>query len=414
MAMTTHRNSDAFSVQGRIFDVTTKQGIGGLLITVYDLNGGAGRGADSGLDALLRDAKRVGSVPSDEDGEFTLKYDRDDILAISSEKRRLDLLLVVTAPDDEKSGAAEKVIYYSNPPRMHAGREETFNVGISRSSLKKFGLGGDVNVKEKISSYRRERTDERELAEGVVDFHRADMVRDREEKKALRAELFNTIATNVEVATLHGELVRGNGSLKEIKDKMDAVAGKAVALANTQINTSEGVPVNLYLTEEDRNRLQPFFDNAVGGFAAIPEHEIRDILFRPNSSDNPGTLLVHQNPIAKFCLEHTFEEKCAKIHTGLAEGEAHHNGAGHGGGNNTGSEVAPLSNEDIPKHIARLVKVRLRPTASWPRRSTRSGLIVARSKTPLTNSPSEKDRQRCPPSTTSTRSRLPSSTCGRS
>lgn len=322
---------------------------------MYDLNEGAGRGADAGLDALLKNSTRVGSVPSDESGAFHLNYDKDDILAINGERRRLDLLIVVTAPDDEETGAAEKVIYYSNPPRLKAGKEETFNIGISRSTMKKFRLGDDANVKEKVSSYKRTRTDERELAEGIVEFHRAEVAQDKEEKKALRAELLKTIATNVEVASLHGELVRDN---ELIKDKVKVVVEKAVTVANTQINNSAGVPVNLYLTEEDRVRLQPYFASAVGGFATIPEHKIKDILFRPNSSENPGTLLVHQNPIAKFCAEHTFEEKCAQIHTGLAEDTHLHDDTEHPGGDpggGAGSEIEALTNADVLKYVARLV-----------------------------------------------------------
>src|SRR6185503_6633553 len=139
-----------------------------------------------------------------------------------------------------------------------------------------------------------------------------------------------------------------------------AVMGKGVAQANAQINRSEGVPVNLFLTPEDRTRLQSFFDDAVDGFATIPEHELRDILFRRNSSENPGTLLVHNNPIAKFCAEQTFEETCAKIHTGLSEEEDHHGGPEHpaGGGEPvviTGPNVEALSNDDIPKYAARLL-----------------------------------------------------------
>jgi hypothetical protein len=206
MTMTTYRKSDSFSVQGRVFDVTTKQGIEGLLVTVYGLNGDAGREAESDLDALLKNATRLGSVPCGEDG-FSFNYDKNDILAINGEKPRLDLLIVITAPDDENNGSAEKVVYYSNPPRMDAGRVETFNIGISHGTVEKFRLDGEVSIKERVSSYKRERTNERALAAGIVDFHQAEIERDTEEKAAFRAEVLNTIATNVDVASLPGEVI---------------------------------------------------------------------------------------------------------------------------------------------------------------------------------------------------------------
>jgi hypothetical protein len=352
MATVSTRISDTFSVQGRVFDAATKSGIGGLLVTVHDLNTGAERTGAAELEALLKQATRVGSVLTDENGAFALNYDREDILAMRSEKRRLDLLVVVSAPDDG-NGALENVLYYSNPPRANAGRVENFNIGISHEMLEKFGLSDDPNVKERLVSYKRDRTSERELSAGIADFHRADITRATEEKAVLRAELLKTIATDVRVATLPGAVVLGDDN---IKDKVDTVTGNGVTQANTQINRSRGVPVNLFLTEDDRARLKPFFDQAVEGFATIPEHELRDILFRRNSSENPGTLLIHNNPIAKFCAEQTFEEKCAKIHTGIPGGEDHHD-AEHPAepGVITGPNVETLTNADIPKYVARLL-----------------------------------------------------------
>src|SRR5688500_8098196 len=141
MAKINNRNGDSFSVQGRVFDVTTKQGIGDLLVTAYNLNNGFARTANSDLESLLKNSTRVGSVVSNETGSFKLNYDRIDITALQNEKQRLDLLVVIAAPEDDKNGSAEKVIYYSNPPLFNAGRVETINVGVSRGTVEKFGLG---------------------------------------------------------------------------------------------------------------------------------------------------------------------------------------------------------------------------------------------------------------------------------
>jgi hypothetical protein len=358
MAAITNQVSATYSVQGRVFNSTIKDGIAGLIVTVYalnDLNNVIERTVVDGLDALLKNATRVGSVLSNEAGTFVLNYDKDDIVVPHSEERRLDLLVVVSAPDDE-NGSVEKVMYYSNPPRLNAGRVESFNIGISHDTLQKFGLSDASHVKEHLASYKRERTGERVLTESIAEFHRADIKRATEEKAVLRAELLNTIATDVRVATLPGELVLDNGNIKE---KVEAVTDKGVTLANTQINRNRGVPVNLFLTQKDRDRLRPYFNNAVKGFATIPEHELQDILFRKNSSENPGTLLVHNNPVAKFCTEQTFEEKCARIHTGISEDTEHHDDPVHPGdeepGTITGPNVETLTNDDIPKYVARLL-----------------------------------------------------------
>ena len=170
--------TDAFSVQGNIFDVVTKQGIGNLLVTIYNVDQGADRAASSTLAQWLEKATRVGSVLSDEAGLFSFQYDKDDILARGAENRRLDLLVVISAPEDETTAAASKVLYYSNPPRMNAGRVENFNIGITRDTQRKFGLNGETNIKESLGSYERHRTGEKELNQGIVDFHRGAIERD--------------------------------------------------------------------------------------------------------------------------------------------------------------------------------------------------------------------------------------------
>ena len=351
-------NSDSFSVQGKVFDIATKEGIGNLLITIYDVNKGTERAASPVLAALLKISTRLGSVLSDDAGLFNFTYSKDDILALGPKKKRLDLLVVISAPEDENTTASEKVFYYSNPPRMNAGRVENFSIGITPETQKKFGVNGKISIKESIGSYERLRTDEKELNQGIVDFHRASIQQDITEKGVLRQELLKTIATNVDAVLTTGELVRDNDS---IKDKVSLVGSKALTRANTQINESRGVRVTLYLTPADRNRLQPFLNNATDGFANIPEHQLQDILFRTNSSENPGTLLVHQSPFAKYCSEQTVEEKCAKIHTGLEEDDSEHHD--HGGGEPdddpsgpiTGPGIETITNADIPKYVARLV-----------------------------------------------------------
>src|SRR5262245_37375696 len=140
-----NRVSATCSVQGRVFNAVTRGGIVDLVVTVYDLNKGADRSAVDDLGALIKNAIRVGSVLSDETGAFVLNYDQDDIAALHTEKRRLNLLVVVSAPEDE-NGSVGKVIYFSNPPRTNAGRVENFNIGISHATLKKFGLSDDPNV----------------------------------------------------------------------------------------------------------------------------------------------------------------------------------------------------------------------------------------------------------------------------
>ncbi|HZI47683.1 MAG TPA: hypothetical protein VFD75_07775, partial [Pyrinomonadaceae bacterium] len=229
---------------------------------------------------------------------------------------------------------------------------ETFNIGISRETLEKFDLVNDNEVDTALEIYKREKTNESRFAAGVAEFHKTSAEENLRQKEIIRTELLKRIATNPDLVSFTGELVKTN---EPIKDKVQIVADRAATKANQVINDANGVPVNLYLTPADRERLQTFFQNAANGFARIPETKLQDILFRPNSSENPGTLLVNQNPIAKYCSEPTFEEKCAKLHTGLSDEDPHGSTDGGPDGNIPGSNVQVVGNEDLPKYVARLL-----------------------------------------------------------
>lgn len=338
----------AYTVQGQVFEAGSRQGIGGLLVTFYNAILDGGIEAETRRESLLKNATRLGSVDTQGTGKFTFTYQPENVLGAA--RAGFNLVVEVSAPDDEKAESEGKVLYTSNP-RRNAGKVETVNIGISRDTLEKFDFGEDSAAKESAVAYRRGRIHEKAIADSVMEFHREEVLRDSTDKQILRNELLNTIATNPDIAILTGELVRDGETIPE---KQETVSQRAVARANGGINDSEGVPVNLYLTQEDRDRLAPFFQNATDGVAIIPEIEIRDILFRKNSSENPGTLLVHQNPIAKFCAENTFEETCAKAHVGIEDGHGNGGGPGEGGGGPVPG-TAGLTNEDLARYMARLL-----------------------------------------------------------
>ena len=345
--------SNTSSVQGKVFDSISKQGIEGLLVTVYHVTKTV-EGVRASAATSLNGSLRLGSVVTDSGGGFALSYERDEIPMLTAGKTRPrpNLLITISAPDDEKGGSADKVIFTSNPPRMDAGQVESFHIAISQTSLDKHDLESGLTAKEAIKAYRRERTQEKELSEGIVAFHKSEVEEDKKEKESLRAELLKTLATDPAKVSLGGELVLDNDN---IKDKVGIVAGRGIAKANGGIKGGQGVPVNLYLTPADRQVLQSYFDDAVDGVATIPESVIRPILFRSQGADNPGTLLIHQNPIAKYCSEHTFEEKCAKEHTGI-EGRGNGHGPDGDGSEDPGTDILALTDEDIPGYLSKLLQ----------------------------------------------------------
>jgi len=346
-----------FVAGGRVFDITTRRGLPELVVTFYDIGDHARGTNETGLAEASRRATRIGSVATDAEGAFTFRYDAHDIAAVAGGKQRLDLLLVVTVPDRAGTEAGGDGVLYVSDPRLAAGREERFSIGIAEALVHEKGLDEAISVGTSLHKYERSFADSTVLQQGVSDIHRAGVERQIAEKKALRAQFVDQMVTRADAMGVTG-VVLGEGDA--IPDKVDEVGTKAVAVANGHINNGDGVRVNLYLTPEDRNRLAPFFAAAVDGIATIPEHELEGILFRPNSSENPGTLLVHQNPFLKYCAEASFDESCAKFHTGLADEDPHDHGdgGGTGGGGSNGSHGAPaeLTNADLLAHVTRLLE----------------------------------------------------------
>lgn len=372
MATTKKNSTQTNTIVGKVTLKESGLGIPDLLVVIHDSDGTpaptAGNSAEYGIlqpasggiadynGSVIADC--IGSVLTAADGSFSLKYDDAEFSAACREDKRPDLSITVLAPEDSDHGAPPKILFRS-ASRRSAGRTESFFVRLTRTQLQEAGVDLPENVGEsagkQIESYRNLEQAKLDLTKGVGDFHKAAVQQQIRDKNVLRDKLIKTIATNVDLVSFGGEIVRENDNIQQ---KVSAVASKGVAKANSQITGSRGVPVNLYLTPEDRERLAPFFQNAVNGFATIPETEIRDILFRLNSSENPGTLMVHSSPIAKFCAERTFEEKCAQLHTGLSVGPEEPSGNGTGGDTPapiTGSGVDVISTEQILKLVARQV-----------------------------------------------------------
>lgn len=337
--------STNFRVQGRLFEATSKRGIANLLVTVFDA-GAATRGAPSDSESLRKSGIRLGSVLTDASGAFSFDYDRSDIIGAGSQKDRLDLFVVVTPPDSESADTPS--ILFVSAARPNAGRIETFSIGISQQTIDKYSLSATVGAGEDVRSYQVLRAGEKTLAKGVAEVHRPDIQSTLVDRSVLRKKLVEAIGTRVDALGITGEVAGNN---EQIQAKVAVVANRAVTAANQRV-AERGVQVNLYLTPDDRTRLQGYFDNAVDGVATIPDYELQDILFNSNSSENPGTLLLHNSPFARACSHDTLAEVCAKTHTGIQPGDDSSEGNG---------DAAPpatpgtITIGDIPQHIARIL-----------------------------------------------------------
>jgi hypothetical protein len=358
-------------VSGLILNKDTCQGIRNLLVVLFDLdawndpeNEKAGVitreigtiTTNPDLNMLYTMADRVGSVLTDENGRFLFEINKRDFNLPSGKEQKPDLLLMVLAPDEPGLDLNKRLLHFSKDVRFNIGTREAHIIRFSSAFLKEREILCTLEKEEskettqsKVSLYINEKDREQEYNAGLAAYHGVAANKESQDRKVFRQDFIRKIGTDYSSIPINGQMVKEGDN---VFDKNIQAVNNGIGKANDALGdvNKDGVPVNLYLTPADRARLQPFFDNAVDGFVEIPESEMGDILFRKNSSENPGTLLVHNNPIASFCSGKGEDEKCAMEHAGIT-----------GPDNNTNpvSPVTPpdanMSNDSVPAFLGRLL-----------------------------------------------------------
>jgi len=357
------------TISGRIIHKETGDGIANLQVDLFDLddwpdpelNGDIARVAGDGLDvvALYKNGSRMGSVVTDDAGRIEFSISSKDFnLPGRKTETKPDLALVVLAPDEPGLELNARVLHVTRDIRLNAGSREGYIIRLPTALLQKHDIPLNAHnddtsetVRNKVSLYIDRKNNEKAFNAGVAGYHAKQSEKEISQRKVFRKEFMTKIATDFAVVPANGVLVTDDDNIQK---KNNEVIASGIARANGLLDGPDaaGVPVNLYLTPDDKARLKTFFDNASGGFAEIPDSAMGDVLFRANSSENPGTVLINNNPIANFCAQETFEIKCAREHTGL-DGHAH--------------ETSPppalpqpvsdgITNNDLPTYIGRLLK----------------------------------------------------------
>lgn len=344
------------TITGKIFNLDTKAGVQGLTITVYDLNQGFAPSTLTTLPDFIKNSVRLSSFSSDDNGTFEYDYTPEDLRTLHPEKRQLDLFLVIAAHDDGTSSAGSRVLYFTNPPRLNAGKLEFFSIGLPNDLLVKFGVVSDDGtaaqdqaIQKQINDYVRRQSDQQKLAEGIAAFHKNLTERALSDKTAFRQDFRSKFIANSAVLANGGVLL---GENDDLKTAVKTVAESAIDIANARVGEeAPGVPVTLYLTTADRQNL---FGSATTGTVEVGEDAIRKILLRTGNTGDPGTILIQNNPIMKYCKEHTSDETSAKQYAGLPINTPPAEGTHPDPG--TGSDDIPITDDAIKKQISRLVK----------------------------------------------------------
>ena len=363
-------------VSGRIVHKETGNGLANLQIDLFDLDswpdpelgtdaviGRAAANAASGIDVstLYRTADRIGSVITDDSGKIEFNVvPKDFNLPGKKAEEKPDLALVVLAPDEPGLDLNARVLHIAKDIRLNAGSKEGYIIRLPTSLLAKHEIPVTVQREATVESagddvarYIARKNSEQAFTSGIADYHGKASTKEITDRQVFRKDFVAKIATDFSKVPVNGVLVAEGDNIQE---KNNQVVAAGIVRANSALGgaDSDGVPVNLYLTPADKGRLQSYFDNATGGFAEIPDGDMGDILFRSNSSENPGTLLVNNNPIANFCAQETTDIKCAREHAGLGD---------HMDDDTSSPPIVPnppadggITNSDVPTYIGRLLK----------------------------------------------------------
>lgn len=334
------------SVFGKIVHKESGNGIADLLVDLFDLDdwadpeaGNPSRAArdvavisrdpasllGGDISNLYKVGRRIGSASTSPTGEFAIHLTAGDFNLPRRADQKPDLVLLVLAPDEPGFDLNKRLLHLARDIRFNACSSETYIVRLPTSLLKgrdiPFGAPEEKSsetVKRQVSLYVDEKNREQQFNAGAAEYHGAQAARETLQRTAFRKDFLKKIGTDFNDVPLNGVFAADGDS---IRDKNAETVTTGIVKANALLGdpNASGVAVNLYLSPLDKERLQAFFDNPSGDFVDVPDADIQDLLFRPNSSENPGTLLIHNSPIASFCKAETQDDQCAARHSGISD-----------------------------------------------------------------------------------------------
>ena len=228
-------------------------------------------------------------------GEFVFEVTTKDFNLPRKTEQKPDLVLLVLAPDEPGLDLNKRLLHFAqgHPPQRRQQR------GLHHPAADRLAEGeGDSRRRAQPRRARRRRrskvslyVSENEARERVQRRRgrlswRAGRARDRRSARCSARTSSRRSPRISSAVPLSGVLVADGDNIEE-KNTETVASGIAKANAALGDTNAQGVPVNLYLTPADKTRLQPYFDNASGGFVEIPDDEVQDILFRDQQLREP-------------------------------------------------------------------------------------------------------------------------------
>ena len=369
-------------ITGRVVLKESGMGIPDLLVSVYDIDTdtqppvlrAAVVGGDHG--AVLAGAGcRVGGVITDKFGAFKLTHDYESqLVSGSAPPRRPALFLVVQAPDEMGDGAA--VLYASPDIRRHAGRVEEYRIQLTAEQMRSAGLSAPSGTTEP----------ELEQPQSIIHDVGEAMKRHAlvtEEMRRLASEQVaqaRTRAQQVETV-LHERLVEHlTGVPQNLRDRFALVAPDATRqeieaatwrtmARNVHEVVNQQPPLVGYIQVADGDL--PLFKTPGGEFRDdLTPQEVEPFLFGDATTAGRTVERIREDPVA---LARRGEANGKTLDEALEETGG--SGNGNGGGTDSGDDEdppdTPVSSDDLPVFLGRLMRDLDSPEAGLSGRSVR-------------------------------------------
>jgi hypothetical protein len=370
LATNSHETS-ANRISGKIVLKETGIGIPDLLVVIYDLDPGA-RPEEEFASPASRSASppppllgdRLGSVLTGPDGSWSLGYEDAEFRILNNTEKRPDLQLMVLAPEDADSDKPPTVLFSSKLMRMNSGRTEAYLIRITAAQLEAVKVpvpaaeeNGDT-TETKIQKYKASKTAQRALRDGLKTINKEIEDQDAEGRKEFRKTINGVILPNLEALSKRVNFVKDTDSIEDVQNTVFKTGTdyieSAIAADDNNPEPGKGIKIHLILTDQGRQDLQPFkFSFDGNDYYNIPEAEIQKLLFKKEGPNSVNSILFSNNPISKFCIQKSTEQKCAEIHTGISTEDDPHNGDHPGG--EPPPQPGPMTKEDIPLYVGALL-----------------------------------------------------------
>ncbi len=385
MASQTSDNRSLYTISGTVVVKETNMPLPDVLVAVYDLDPGHRPEEEFTINTpattitiapvppqpipFLGDM--LGRVATGSDGAFKIVVDRSEYRISNPGEKRPDLQLMVLGPEDADSNAPPVVLFNSNLLVRDAAPTVEYRIRIATSQLvdAKIPLPGSLKDEDqpdsKIDQYRQKKTDEKKLREGMKTVNTEFEAQEAPQNLELRKTIKDLILPDTAVLHSMYNFVKGNLPIADVQKEVFTRGSDTIdkAINNIDPNNPEpgkGIKMNLILTEVEKQGLQNFkFSFGGKDYFNIPEAKIQELLFKRETDGGVNAILFSNNPVSKFCMQKSAEEKCAVQHTGIMPETEHHDpGTETPGSNGTPPVVTNddgVSETDIALYLERIL-----------------------------------------------------------